>query len=140
MAGPVALQLPLHGRRILRMVVEADIQHLVVQEERSQPAIEGDLTRAGGHSDATGIVLPDAQRVWGDLDTLRGQQIHQVQQVGQRGQAFSHAPRRSGCYWSLRGQSRSEDSVRSFRGRPAFCCVALTAHCGSHNPGLRYAL
>ncbi len=136
MAGPVALQLPLHGRRILRMVVEADIQHIVMQEERGQPTIEGDLTRAGGHSDATGIVLPDAQRVRGDLDTLRSQQIHQVQQVGLW---------RRGCLFSLRGRclcgrSYGEDSWRSLEGRPAFCCVVLTAHGGSHNPGLRYAL
>ena len=88
MSGPVARELPLHGRCVLRVVVEADVHDLVVQQQRGQPAIERDLARAGGHGHATGVFLPDTQRVWCDLDALRSQQIHQVQQVGQRKRAL----------------------------------------------------
>ena len=88
MSGPVARELPLHGRRVLRVVVEADVHHLVVQQQRGQPAIEGDLARTGGHGHAAGVFLPDTQRIGCDLDALRSQQVHQVRQVGQRKRAL----------------------------------------------------
>ena len=40
MSSPVAHELPLHDRCVLRVVMEADVHHLVVQQERGQPAIE----------------------------------------------------------------------------------------------------
>src|SRR5260370_5607328 len=49
MSGPVTRELPLHGPHVLRVVVEADVHPLVVKHQRSQPAIERDLTRGGGH-------------------------------------------------------------------------------------------
>ena len=70
------------------MVVERQVEYLVVQHERGQPAIEGDLARAGRHGEAAGIFLPDPQRVRRDLDALRGQQIDQVQQIRHRERAF----------------------------------------------------
>jgi hypothetical protein len=54
------------------VVVEADVHHLVVQEERSQPAIKGDFAGTGRHGDPTGIFLTDTQRVGCDLDALGG--------------------------------------------------------------------
>src|SRR6266487_4989834 len=89
MSGPVTAQLSLHGRSVLRVVVEADIHHLVVQEERGQPPIEGDFTRTCGYGDATSVFLPDTQRIMRDLDALRGQQVHQVRQIRQWKRTFS---------------------------------------------------
>ncbi len=75
------------------MIVEGEIEYVVVQHQRSEPAIEGDLARAGRHSQAAGVFLPDTQGVWRYLDALRGQQIDQVQQIRRWERVFHSAQR-----------------------------------------------